>query len=194
MAGSNQARRAAAARGVTVTLTVQGDGLKRFADAVEELGSANARKAYVRALNHTGDKAKTRVVRALSKQVGLPVRRLENLGRIVATKAEHSSTRGEPEYVIRSTGRYIPLGEFGPKQFRFGVRTKAWGRHEHAFIFAGHRFSGQRMPGGHVFRNSGKFNSESGRDNLPLPLWGPAIPKEMVKDESKRGQCQKNLA
>lgn len=179
-------RLAAGSRSATVSLTVSGDGLPRFADAVARIGSRNARRAYVLALNHTGRKVQTAVIRALAKQVGLPSGRLRDLGRIRSTSAEHSSA-GEPAFIIRSTGRHLPLGEFRPSQFSYGVRANPWGRaqrFEGAFIFAGNRGSGQRMPSGNVFYNSRRFNPASGRSNLALPMWGPAIPKEMVKDES----------
>lgn len=187
-AADRATRLAAGSRAATVSLSVSGDGLPRFADAVAALGGRQARRAYVLALNHTGRKAQTAVIRALARQVGLPQGRLRALGRIRSTSAEHSPA-GEPAFVIRSTGRYLPLGEFRPAQFSYGVRANPWGRaqrFEGAFIFAGNRRSGQRMPGGNVFYNSRRFNPASGRNNLALPMWGPAIPKEMVRDESRQ--------
>lgn len=170
-----------------VRVRVQGDGLIRFAEAAELLASeAKARRVYVRAIDHTGRKAFTAVRRAAAKQVGLTNRRLTELGRLKFASARHSI--GNPQAEINSTGKHISLKEFRPTQLRAGTKASPWGRRQlfdGAFIFAGHRGSGQRMPGGHVFVNSGKLNPRSGRRNLPVMLWGPAIPNEIVKGESR---------
>lgn len=180
-------RQARAQRSGDVTLHIRGDGLPKFADAVEAVGSSRARRTYVSALNHTGARVQTAVIRALAKQVGLPSGRLRELGRIKATRAT-ASEGNDPSFRIKSSGAYLSLGEFRPSQFSYGVKANPWGRSQRfpsAFIFAGHRRSGQRMPFGGVFQNSGRFNPKSGRNNLALPLYGPAVPKEIVQGESK---------
>lgn len=54
-----------------ITITVVGDGLKRFDQAVKSLGEGKARTAYSRAINHTGAKAATATGRAIPGQTGL---------------------------------------------------------------------------------------------------------------------------
>jgi hypothetical protein len=163
-----------------LSLRFVGNNHIRFADAIEALGNATlARRAFAAGLNHTGAKARTQVVRALSKQVGLTQAKVRRLGGIKATRANPQRLG----YSIGSTGRHIELKEFSARQFSFGVRAKPWGRSqrfESAFIFAGTPRSGQPIAGGSVFRRT------SG-ESFPIQrLFGPAIPNELVKDESAR--------
>ena len=68
----------------------------------------------------------------------------------------------------------MSLKEFGARQTAKGVSAAPWGKRRvfpHAFIAP--------TLGGHVF-------IREGRSRLPIrKLWGPAIPREMVKDQSK---------
>ena len=112
-------RQNAAARSGGFTLTVEGEGVPKFAWAVRQVGEKKAHKAFERALNHTGLKAHTAVVKAAAKQVGLSQKRLKELGSI---KFKPATSLGKvPSARIVSTGRYIPLKEFKPKQFRMGT-------------------------------------------------------------------------
>lgn len=159
----------------------------RFADAAAKLGDRRATQAYLRATNHTGDRMRTRVVRALASQTGLTATKLRGLGQPVI----HRARPGRLEYVIRAYGPPIPLKEFGAKQFRFGVRARPWGRTQRfpgAFIYAGKWNSGNPAGGGHVFvRTSG--------DSLPLELlYGPSIAAELVKDASRQAWEDAQLA
>lgn len=152
----------------------------RFEQAVEKLGDRKrAHDAFRRGINHTGDKAKTRVIRALAKQMGLTQRKLKDSGAISTHRANFDNL----EYTIKASGREIPLKEFGAKQFRYGVRAKAWGssrQYRGAFIFAGNFRSGKFVGGGHVFKRVGKASKPIEK------LYGPSIPKEMVKDQSQQ--------
>jgi hypothetical protein len=77
-------------------------------------------------------------------------------------------------YRIVAKGGYTSLKEFGARQVRRGVSAAPWGkRHlfQHAFIVP--------SLGGHVFIRKGKGHGPIHK------LFGPAIPAEMVKAESK---------
>lgn len=67
----------------------------------------------------------------------------------------------------------MPLKYFAARQFRYGVRAKPWNkpqRFKSAFIV--------QSISGHVFKREGKAR-------LPIEmLWGPAIPKEMMKEKT----------
>jgi hypothetical protein len=52
------------------TVRVDASAFNRMAAAFERAG-ANVKPALRRAINHTGDKARTQIVRALVKQTGL---------------------------------------------------------------------------------------------------------------------------
>ena len=63
----------------------------------------------------------------------------------------------------------------------YGVKAKPWGKSRKfkgAFIFAGHAKSGQAIAGGHVFKRSTKASTPIEK------MYGPSIPKEMLKDET----------
>ena len=71
------------------------------------------------------------------------------------------------------TGRHLALSFFGAKQFSYGVRAKIWGRAQtfrSAFVV--------KRYGGGVFKRTGKAR-------FPIEqLWGPSVPKEMLRDEA----------
>jgi hypothetical protein len=84
-------------------------------------------------------------------------------------------------YEIRARGDYLGLSHFNPRQFSYGVRAKPWGRSQ--------RFGGAFVLGSasnNVFVNTRTFSPKSGRYNAIKKLFGPSIPKELVKDEAKR--------
>jgi hypothetical protein len=123
--------------------------------------------ALSRAINHTGDKARTQVTRALVKQTGL------KYGRVKETIRTFPASFTRLLYRIVSRGGYVSLKEFGARQTSEGVSAAPWSRRR---VFA-HTFIVPSM-GGHVFeRTTSK--------RFPLrKLWGPAVPAELVKDAS----------
>lgn len=150
----------------------------RFQEAVGQVGdTVTAHKAFRRAINHTGDKARTKVRRSLAKQMGLTQKRLRQLDALHTRRANF----GALEYTITGSGKAISLKEFGARQFRYGVRARPWGqsrRFEGTFIFAGNPRSGKFVAGGHVFKRT------SGA-SLPIEkLWGPSVPRELVQAAS----------
>lgn len=149
-------------------LEVDTTAFKRLASKLAGVGK-NIAPALSRALNHTGDKARTRVVRALVKQTGA---KYGVVRKVLTTRLASS---GMLSYRIIGAGGYMSLKEFGARQTRKGVSAAPWNRRRvfpHTFIVG--------SLGGHVFERKGK-------SRLPIrKLWGPAIPKEMLKDQSKQ--------
>jgi hypothetical protein len=122
--------------------------------------------ALSRALNWTGNKARTAASRKLAEQTGL---------RYAKVRAELRTFPARPsdlEYSIGVSGRHIGLSEFGARQQKAGVSAQPWGKRRvfpHTFIVGN--------LGGQVFVREGK-------SRLPIrKLWGPALPNELVKDE-----------
>jgi hypothetical protein len=149
----------------------------RFADAIAAIGEARVKRAFSRAINHTGRKMGTRVIRALAPQVGLTQAKVREFGNIFHRRANVANL----EYRLKSSGTAISLREFNARQFGYGVRAKPWGQSQQfksAFIFAGFPGSGNPVSGGHVFvRTSGS--------SFPINmLHGPSIPKEIVRGDS----------
>lgn len=153
-----------------ITITVKGSGLPKFEEAVEALGSAKATRAYRSALNTTGKKVFTETKRAVAKQMGASQARVVKYGHLRRKPAMGNDLQTS----IDSKGGYIPLKDFAARQTRPGVTAAPWGQRR---LFKS-TFIVPKL-GGQVFkRTSGK--------RLPIEtLWGPAVPKELVKDESK---------
>ncbi len=134
------------------------------------------RVALARAVNHTGDKARTQVVRALVKQTGA---KYGVIRKALKTKRANAATI---TFQIIGRGGFMSLKEFGARQTSKGVSAAPWNERRvfpHTFIVP--------SLGGHVFERIGgsrRLGPAAGR--LPIrKLWGPAIPKEMVKEKSK---------
>jgi hypothetical protein len=125
-------------------ITLQGNGIAVITAACDQLASGTAYLAAARALNHTGAKVETRVVRSLAKQVGLKQGDLFRRDRTIrGVKASASNPRFE--LMTRGTAiRAVELRHFvykRPKQGRGsdgrftavtgkggGVRLGGWAR------------------------------------------------------------------
>lgn len=164
---------------LSYSLRSHGDGHLRFSNGIEQLGSTETmhRKVYRRALNKVGDKAYTRVIRAVGKQMGLKRVQVLKYGGVGKVRANFT----RQDYQIVSRGEDVPLREFGAKQFSYGVRARPWGkatRFTGMFIMAGRWSSGDPIAQGHVFQ---RVTSSS----LPIEKqFGPNVPEEIVRNES----------
>lgn len=151
-----------------VIFEVDTKAFEQLATKLASIGK-NIAPALVRAVNHTGDKARTQVVRALVKQTGT---KYGAVRKVLSTRLASSSRL---VYRIIGSGGYMSLKEFGARQTSKGVSAAPWGKRRvfpHTFIVP--------SLGGHVFERRG-------RQRLPIrKLWGPAIPKEMLKDQSRQ--------
>lgn len=154
-----------------LTARWSGDGIVRLIPAMDLLSSDKAHTVYRRALNHTGNKTFTGVKRVLAKQVGVTQTTIVKRGALRKRPANFSSL----EFRISSSGEYMPLKDFKPNQQKKGVKASPWGKRrlfESTFIVD--------KLGGHVWKRVGKAR-------LPIEkLYGPSIPKEMVKDASQK--------
>ncbi|SEQ48995.1 hypothetical protein SAMN05216548_10527 [Faunimonas pinastri] len=158
--------------------------LARMANLLGAAGK-NAGKAIVRAVNHTGDKARTRMVRTLTAQTGLKRKVI-----VRALKVDRASTGGpkgngaRSAYVIRSRGGDISLKFFGAKEGPGGVTAKVRGKSwhdDHAFMTGGRWPNRTRLKlGGHVYKRLG-------RKRIPIAEQrsGLFIPEEMITGESE---------
>ena len=144
----------------------------------------NAAKNIARAIDKVGNKTKTIVKRATAKQAGV---KYGSLGNTITSRTTigHGGAIARGEYEIIARGVTLSMKEFTPRQDAHGISAKPWGklRHfEHAFF----------GPGGHVFvrahPNQGtRRGPRPVHSQLPIrKLWGPSIPKEMIKDEAEQ--------
>ncbi|WP_336488304.1 hypothetical protein [Methylobacterium nigriterrae] len=166
-------------------LTFHGDGLLgRFSNQLGELG-AKAPIALARALNHTGTKARTQVIKALTQQSGLKrsvIVRAVKVNKATAA-AEQFGYVGSLTYTLTTHGGDISLKFFAPKETRAGVSAAPRGRRQ---LFAGTFTKGGRFPnrkgpvmGGQVFRNVSPNHDWRGRAQLQNS--GVYIPDEMLQ-------------
>jgi hypothetical protein len=106
---------------MSLSVTFTGDGMRRFNQLTQDLGSAKASSVYSRAINDTGAKAATATGRALADQSGLP----KKTGR----KAVAKRTRSTPAtlaYEIHVKGGDVRLKYFKPKETDAGVSAAPW--------------------------------------------------------------------
>lgn len=150
----------------TITFRWQGDGIARLAAAAAQLDGPGKRTALRRAVNHTGDKTFTVVRRVLAKEMGLTQADLQRRG-LTRRRANDADLM----FQIIGRGGFIPLKDFAARQGARGVSAAPWGirrMFKSTFIVG--------SIGGNVFKRVGK-------KRLPIEkLWGPAIPREMVRE------------
>lgn len=170
-------------------LTIQGDGITMLEKAAKVLGSdAKARRAYARALNDVGRPAVGKAVGAVAKQMGVS-------RAVVAKRADlkrFPATGGKLDYKLTVAGGYLLMKDFKPAQGGKGTRAGPWAKRR---MFKG-AFMGPK-PGamarklnGNVFHRAGAprqmtKGAYKGKMRQPIEnMFGPAVPKEIVKDKS----------
>jgi hypothetical protein len=152
--------------------TLEGDGLARALDAMGKLAEGAAAKAGARALNHTGEKASTAAIKALTKQIGLKPRAGAQLLKKRLRTYPASSSKLQFELVTFSGA--LPMGEFAPKQLSKGWAFKPWADSKGAHQFA-RAFTAKKWAGAYLMR--------VGKERFPLKrLRGPSLRKELIKD------------
>jgi hypothetical protein len=126
------------------------------------------------AINRTGDMAFTKVRRIVSKETGIPQRRLTEGSRGLYRGRSRKRDEANFDYVIAARGPFTPLSYFQPVQRRAGVSARAWGKRR---ILRGTFLATMRS--GHV----GVFKRVKGSRRLK-ELWGPSLPREMLRGEA----------
>lgn len=138
-----------------------------LSDIIKRIGD-KSEYAIRKAVDEVGNKTRTQVIRAVAKQAGVKTGRVRSV-----LHTSQAMGAGAGTFIITARDVTMSMKEFAPRQTPKGVAAKPWNAKR---VFP-HTFFG---PGSHVFVREGK-----GR--LPIKkLWGPAIPKEMVKDEAER--------
>lgn len=150
-----------------------------------------APQAIRRAINHTGDKAKTAMARAMAKQAGLKVsvmkRALKPLRASDGSATGFVPGKGSLEYVLRCKGGDISLKYFKPVERGGGVYARPWGSQRFyagAFTKSGPR--GKRVANSSKFRGHAMRNVTGGAwgGKIAIVRSGVYLAKEMVSGES----------
>lgn len=109
-----------------LSITVTGNGLVRFHDAVKALGEPKARVAYSRAINRVGRTVGNEAGRALADQTGLP----RSTGKRAVTRKVDRSSAATLTYTIHGKGGDISLRYFKPRETRKGVTAAPWNKRQ----------------------------------------------------------------
>lgn len=155
--------------------------MRRTENALARLDDAARYTVLQRAVNHTGDKARTVVTRTLAQQTGLRYGVIRK-----AIKVERASYQSL-DYVMTTHGGDISLKYFKARETRAGVTASPFGKRQ---LFAGTFMKGGRFPNrvtakglnGHVYEPD-RSVSKWGRP-VSLVNSGVIIPAEMVKGET----------
>ncbi len=133
--------------------------------------------AIRRAINWTGDRAKTKVVNALTEQTGL--KRGVILRAVKPTRANYGSL----EYIMRVMGGNVALKYFKARETQAGVSAAPWG---HRQIYAGTFIKGGKFPGRVPLAPNGQVFKREGTARLPIHKQksGLFIPTELTKGET----------
>jgi Prophage minor tail protein Z (GPZ) len=154
------------------------EGLKRFDNILKSLGD-DMPKVAARAINRTGDMARTQVVRALARQTGLR----QKVVRTIVRRYPAMQNKGKSGlvYELRARGYDISLKHFKPRETRRGVTAAPFNKrrlYPRSFLMGG-AFPDKRhglVNDGHVMIRTGKA-----RDDLKRVRSGVRIPDEMLK-------------
>lgn len=166
-------------------ITLKTDGvIDSYRHQLRQLGN-QAPLALQRALNHSGDKARTQVVRTVTKESGL---RRDVIARAVKVTRP---TRGQLVYVLDARGGDIRVKFFKPRETRKGVSAAPWGKRQvfdGAFMKAGWVW-GRRIDkpnwNGQVFRRTGRI-TKNGMDQFEVVRSGVTIPGAMVMGTTEK--------
>lgn len=163
----------------TVTVKWADDHLKRFGKDIERL-QRDFPKVLPRIVNQVGDRAKTQVIRNLTKQTGLPRKTI-----VKAVGDPHRSHAARLSYEMVTRGGNIRLKYLAPRETRAGVTAKPWGKRQ---LFPGTFMKGGWFPNrkvvakfdGHVYR---RLNASGTR--ITQARSGMFIPTEMTTGTTK---------
>ncbi|HWL06738.1 MAG TPA: phage tail protein [Xanthobacteraceae bacterium] len=161
---------------MAVSIQVDTSGIDRMGNLMRAAGK-QAPLAMVRAINHTGDKARTQMRRVLVKQTGL---KATTINRAVKSKRAF----GSGAYEIKSRGGNVRLMFFGARETRRGVSAAPWNQRK---VYAGTFTKGGLFPNRVALNTGGAVLKRRGKGRFPLQTVksGLFIPEEMVTGDSE---------
>ena len=112
---------------MALVITVQGNGMRRFEEALMDLGTEKrAHRAFVRAVNRTGKTTGNEAGRTLSNQTGLP----KSTGRKAHSRNVERASPAHLAYTIDGSGGDISLKHCKPRDTRKSVIASPWGKRQ----------------------------------------------------------------
>lgn len=166
-----------------IRISFKDDVLARYGNQLAAVGAGGAEAALQRAIRHTGRKARTQVIRALTQQTGLRRATLVRAVRDVSSEAATLSL------ILCTQGGDIRLKHFRVRETRKGVSAAPWNKRT---VFAGTFMKAGWFRSGRVVKpnwNGQVFSrlaakTETGRDKFKLERSGLFIPTEMLQGQS----------
>lgn len=155
------------------------DTTRRFGERLDRL-NAQFPNVAPRIVNQVGNRAKTQVIRNLTKQTGLPRKTI-----VKAVGNPAAARPGKLSYEMVTRGGNIRLKYLSPKETRLGVVARPFGK---ARLFPGTFMMGGAFPNrklverfnGHVYR---RLNAVG--DRITQVRSGMFIPVEMTRGATK---------
>lgn len=156
-----------------IDLSSFGTAGQRFAQAAKEQPDAMRR-----AINHTGDKAKTGMKIALVVQTGLKRRTMDK-----ALRSRKASAKGGGIYTITVKGGDARLTKFAARETRAGVSAAPWNKRR---VYAGTFMKGGHFPKRVPLKLHGAVLIRKGKGRHPLAgvKSGLVLPLEMLQGQS----------
>lgn len=160
-----------------IELKVDASSIARLGNMIAAAGKQSPH-AIRRAVNHTGDKARTQMRKVLVNQTGLKRKTINKA--VTSTRANF----GGASYVIKSKGGNIRLMFFKARETRKGVSAAPWNRRR---VYAGSFMKGGRFPKRVSLNIGGAVLKRAGKARYPLSTMrsGLYIPEEMIKGQSQ---------
>ncbi|AKR58003.1 hypothetical protein XM25_19870 [Devosia sp. H5989] len=121
----------------TVSIHWADDTLKRYADLIARVDRESP-VILPRIVNQVGNRAKTVVIRNLTKQTGLPRKTI-----VKAVGDPSRATAGKLSYTMVTRGGFVRVKYLGAREVRGGVRAKPFGK---STFFAGAFMKGGSFP------------------------------------------------
>lgn len=163
-----------------VSLNLNDQVMKRFGDQLAALGAGQAAKVMARALNHEGDKVRTQVRTAISKQSGIAKGRLGII--------THGASGGNLTYTLSVTDREKNIAGFKARKVDGGISAQPWGTRrvfKGAFFLKSKKGTQGAVGAGTEGGTLLAFVRKPGERKKLKPLFGPNLARELLKDESK---------
>lgn len=162
------------------------NNIRKYGKQLERLQSRFP-KVVPRIVNQVGNRSKTQVIRALTKQTGLPRKTI-----VKAIGNPGTARPGKLSYEMTTRGGDIRLKYFNAKETKKGVTASAFGKRT---LYEGAFMKGGRFPrrvtvqqfNGHVYRRFGFGSRRDGSkgDMLYQVRSGVFIPKELTTGETR---------
>lgn len=150
----------------------------RLGNMIAAAGS-KAPDALRRAVNHTGDRAKTQMTRSLTAQTGLKRQVIVRALKVNKAFSGGQKGGGSGSYVIAVTGGNVSLKFFSARETRRGVSAAPWNSRR---VFPSVFLKGGRFPGRKALSLGGHAYKRAAGGRLPIAREksGLFIPEEMV--------------